>query len=88
MWLLVSPGFCGVSMQVGAPAEEDLKSWGHHSEPTTIPDSIMRSIGTQLPGTISFVFSNQVSIRTCQAAHECPCGSPPCCCSGERHRAK
>ncbi|KAK9804116.1 hypothetical protein WJX73_000321 [Symbiochloris irregularis] len=46
--------------QVGAPAEEDLKSWGHHADAATIPDSIMRSIGAELPGVISFVFSNQV----------------------------
>lgn len=47
-------------LQTGAPAEEDLKSWGHHTHPATLPDAIMRSIGAELPGIISFVFTNEV----------------------------
>ena len=51
-----------VYAQVGAPAEEDLKHWGHHSDASTLPDAIMRSVGADLPGVISFVFSNQVGV--------------------------
>ena len=44
-------------LQVGAPAEEDLKSWGQHTSTSTVPDSIMRTIGQELPGQVSFVFT-------------------------------
>lgn len=43
---------------MGAPAEEDLKRWGHHSSPATLPDSIMAQAD---PDIVSFVFSCQVS---------------------------
>jgi hypothetical protein len=38
--------------QIGTPLEEDLVSWGHHSDPSTVPDSILQSsagdeVGTQ-----------------------------------------
>ena len=45
--------------QIGAPAEEDLKSWGQHSSTETVPDEVMRFIGRHLPGAVSFVFSCQ-----------------------------
>ncbi|CAL8470234.1 g9776 [Coccomyxa elongata] len=47
--------------QVGAPAEEDLKSWGQHTSTSTVPDSIMRTIGQELPGQVSFVFTCKAS---------------------------
>ena len=50
--------------QVGAPAEEDLQSWGQHSCTETVPDDVMRYIGRQLPGAVSFVFSCQVRLHT------------------------
>ncbi|KAF3320678.1 putative DNA repair protein rhp54 [Carex littledalei] len=43
--------------QVGTPLEEDLMSWGHHSNPSTVPDSILQSSAGD---EISFVFTNQV----------------------------
>ncbi|KAK9808913.1 hypothetical protein WJX72_006358 [[Myrmecia] bisecta] len=43
--------------QVGAPAEEDLKSWGQHSSTATVPDAVMQHIGDE---QVSFVFSCQV----------------------------
>ena len=45
------------ALQVGKPAEEDLKSWGHHSSPSTVPDDIMAQAD---PSVVSFVFSCQV----------------------------
>ena len=46
--------------QVGMPAEEDLKNWGQHTGPATVPDLILQAVGAELPGTISFVFTCQV----------------------------
>ncbi|XP_078157888.1 DNA repair/recombination protein [Carex rostrata] len=43
--------------QIGTPLEEDLMSWGHHSNPSTVPDSILQSSAGD---EISFVFTNQV----------------------------
>ncbi|KAK1402572.1 protein CHROMATIN REMODELING 25 [Heracleum sosnowskyi] len=44
--------------QVGTPLEEDLGSWGHHFNPTSVPDSILQaSAGNE----VTFVFTNQVS---------------------------
>ncbi|KAJ4817595.1 DNA repair and recombination protein RAD54-like [Rhynchospora pubera] len=43
--------------QIGTPLEEDLVSWGHHSDPSTVPDSILQSSAGE---EISFVFTNQV----------------------------
>ncbi|KAM7259996.1 hypothetical protein ACFE04_015737 [Oxalis oulophora] len=43
--------------QVGTPLEEDLGSWGHHFNPTSVPDAILQaSAGDE----VSFVFTNQV----------------------------
>ena len=47
-------------MQDGAPAEEDLQKWGQHSSTETVPDSVMRTIGAELPGLVSFVFACKV----------------------------
>ena len=52
--------------QVGAPAEEDLKNWGQHSGPGTVPDEILQRVGEELPGTITFVFTCQVRNCNCQ----------------------
>jgi hypothetical protein len=55
------------ALQVGKPAEEDLKSWGHHSSPSTVPDDIMAQAD---PSIVSFVFSCQVSKSgRCLACH-------------------
>lgn len=61
-------GFAGISgclhnlrsseKQVGTPLEEDLASWGHHSSPNTVPDTIFQaSAGDE----VTFVFTNQIS---------------------------
>ncbi|KAI3525411.1 hypothetical protein L1887_04185 [Cichorium endivia] len=61
-------GFAGISgclhklkrseKQVGTPLEEDLGSWGHHSSPNTVPDTIFQaSAGDE----VTFVFTNQIS---------------------------
>ncbi|XP_077249853.1 DNA repair/recombination protein isoform X2 [Tasmannia lanceolata] len=43
--------------QLGTPLEEDLRSWGHHFFPTSVPDAIFQaSAGDE----VTFVFSNQV----------------------------
>ncbi|AQK75165.1 DNA repair and recombination protein RAD54 [Zea mays] len=43
--------------QIGRPTEEDLGSWGHHCDPSTVPDTILQcSAGEE----VSFVFTNQV----------------------------
>ncbi|KAK9916056.1 hypothetical protein WJX75_007902 [Coccomyxa subellipsoidea] len=47
--------------EIGAPAEEDLKSWGQHTSTSTVPDAMMRTIGQQLPDQVSFVFSCKVA---------------------------
>lgn len=61
-------------MQVDAPAEEDLKSWGQHSSTGSVPDAVMRSIGAELPGLVSFVFSCKV-----------PPTAPPCMGGIQKH---
>ena len=47
-------------MQDGAPAEEDLQSWGQHSSTDTVPDRVMQSIGIELPEQVSFIFACKV----------------------------
>lgn len=32
-----------LSAQVGTPAEEDLLSWAHHSDSSTIPDAMLQA---------------------------------------------
>ncbi|KAM3243970.1 hypothetical protein ACQJBY_055722 [Aegilops geniculata] len=45
------------NQQIEQPSEEDLRSWGHHSDPSTVPDTILQcSAGDE----VSFVFTNQV----------------------------
>ena len=46
--------------QEGTPKEEDLERWGHHSDPTTVPDDCMRLCGGS---DVTFVFSCQVEGR-------------------------
>ncbi|KAJ8504198.1 hypothetical protein OPV22_005084 [Ensete ventricosum] len=43
--------------QLGTPSEEDLGSWGHHSDPATLPDLILQSAAGD---EVTFVFTNQV----------------------------
>ncbi|GAA0159567.1 damaged DNA-binding protein [Lithospermum erythrorhizon] len=43
--------------QVGTPKEEDLANWGHHSSPSTVPDTIFQAAAGD---EVSFVFTNQV----------------------------
>eukprot|EP00898_Chlorokybus_atmophyticus_P001537 jgi/Chlat1/2384/Chrsp17S02818 len=45
-------------LQVGTPAEEDLKDWAHHAEAATVPDSITQRIGDE---HIGFVFTCQIN---------------------------
>ncbi|CAH1426001.1 unnamed protein product [Lactuca virosa] len=61
-------GFAGISgclhklkrseKQVGTPLEEDLASWGHHSSPNTVPDTIFQAAAGD---EVTFVFTNQIS---------------------------
>lgn len=46
--------------QDGKPKEEDLASWGHHSDPKTVPDDVMQLAGGD---DVTFVFSCQVDGR-------------------------
>lgn len=46
--------------QEGKPTEDDLAAWGHHSDPTTVPDDLMKLSGGQ---DVTFVFSCQVDGR-------------------------
>ncbi|CAL9753894.1 unnamed protein product [Musa acuminata subsp. burmannicoides] len=47
----------GSQRQLGTPSEEDLGSWGHHSNPATVPDLILQlAAGDE----VTFVFTNQV----------------------------
>ncbi|KAG7670478.1 hypothetical protein Ndes2526B_g00232 [Nannochloris sp. 'desiccata'] len=46
--------------QNGNPKEEDLAAWGHHSDPTTVPDDLMQLTGGS---DVTFVFSCQVDGR-------------------------
>jgi DNA repair and recombination RAD54-like protein len=46
--------------QDGNPKEEDLSAWGHHSDPTTVPDDLMQLTGGE---DVTFVFSCQVDGR-------------------------
>ena len=49
-----------LKQQEGKPKEEDLASWGHHSNPTTVPDEVMKLSGGD---DVTFVFSCQVDGR-------------------------
>ena len=44
--------------QVGEPDPEDLKKWGHHGSPLTVPDEILREVGKD---DVTFVFTCEVS---------------------------
>lgn len=46
------------ALQVGNPAEEDLKNWGHHTSTATVPDPIMQRMAAD---PVTFVFSCEVS---------------------------
>eukprot|EP00884_Botryococcus_braunii_P013066 jgi/Botrbrau1/21760/Bobra.43_1s0150.1 len=46
--------------QVGAPSEEELEQWGHHSSTATVPDAVLQRIGEQHPRLVSFVFSCEI----------------------------
>lgn len=48
--------------QDGAPAEEDLQSWGQHGSTDTVPDRVMQTIGLELPERVSFVFACKVPV--------------------------
>lgn len=53
-------------LQNGAPAEEDLKNWGHHPDVSTVPDEIMqKSAGDD----VTFIFSCQVWTRVALRDH-------------------
>lgn len=43
--------------QVGKPKEEDLKSWGHHSDAATVPDAVLQLAAGE---EVTFVFSCQI----------------------------
>ena len=46
--------------QDGKPKEEDLASWGHHSDPRTVPDDCMKLSGGE---DVTFVFSCEIDGR-------------------------
>ncbi|KAI5082190.1 hypothetical protein GOP47_0001933 [Adiantum capillus-veneris] len=55
--------------QIGAPLEEDLKSWAHHSHPGTVPDEILQlAAGDE----ISFVFTCQIDGKLVPVESNCP----------------
>lgn len=60
--------------QVGAPAEEDLRQWGHHSSPATVPDTILARANADI---VSFVFSCQVPRPVPALSAHLPCTSSP-----------
>ncbi|GJN22373.1 hypothetical protein PR202_gb09929 [Eleusine coracana subsp. coracana] len=43
--------------QIGKPSEEDLGSWGHHCDPSTVPDSILQSSAGEEDLYVSAYFS-------------------------------
>lgn len=45
------------ALKVGAPAEEDLQNWGHHSCADTVPDAVMQKVAGD---DVSFIFSCKV----------------------------
>lgn len=52
-----------LALQNGAPAEEDLKNWGHHPDISTVPDEIMQKSAAD---DVTFIFSCQVCLsQTC-----------------------
>ena len=48
-----------LALQNGAPAEEDLKNWGHHPDISTVPDEIMQKSAAD---DVTFIFSCQVCL--------------------------
>ena len=67
----VCPDLSIATMQVGKPAEEDLKNWGHHTSVDSVPDPVMQAVGQQ---HVTFIFSCQVGSSTpfnCSSAQHC-----------------
>lgn len=69
------PDASSSTVQVGKPAEEDLRNWGHHTSVHSVPDPVMQAVGQQ---HVTFVFSCQVgpsmpfnciSARRCKRLH-------------------
>ncbi|CAN6245995.1 unnamed protein product [Urochloa humidicola] len=59
--------------QIGRPSEEDLGSWGHHCDPSTVPDTILQcSAGDE----VSFVFTNQVDGKLVPVESMAPRSAP------------
>lgn len=55
----------GYRPQVGAPSEEDLQHFGHHTAEAlaTVPDEALRTAAAAGEAVVTFVFSNQVAGR-------------------------
>ncbi|KAG2497992.1 hypothetical protein HYH03_004251 [Edaphochlamys debaryana] len=53
--------------QVGEPPEEDLANWGHHPSPDSVPDAVMRRIGSP---DVTFVFSCKVAGKHIEGGDE------------------
>ncbi|MCO5571163.1 hypothetical protein L7F22_024897 [Adiantum nelumboides] len=54
--------------QIGAPLEEDLKSWAHHSHPGTVPDEILQAAAGD---EVTFVFSCQIDGKLVPVESNC-----------------
>ena len=72
-----------VTVQVGKPAEEDLRNWGHHTSVNSVPDPVMQAVGQQ---HVTFIFSCQVGPYlplTCISAKACTADRLQSCLSAE-----
>jgi hypothetical protein len=51
--------------QIEQPSEEDLGSWGHHSDPSTVPDTILQcSAGDEVIPAVHVSYIGLICVRT------------------------
>ena len=52
--------------QIEQPSEEDLGSWGHHSDPSTVPDTILQcSAGDEVISAVhvSYIYISLICVK-------------------------
>lgn len=56
--------------QIEQPSEEDLRSWGHHSDPSTVPDTILQcSAGDKVIASVHVSYASSY-IGLCVRTHK------------------
>lgn len=57
--------------QIEQPSEEDLRSWGHHSDPSTVPDTILQcSAGDEVIASVHVSYASSYIGLLCVRTHK------------------